>query len=305
MRIGYNEWQHIPGKPWLIVDPIVVNHAADYWIAQASDGSVIQSLYLGTPLDSLGEHAPLLLQDPNDHFLHWLRDHWGATPWGIALRSGVAIYELIHHLQSFITVLDPNGEEVLWRYHDPRLLADQYTAFNAGEREAFLGPLHAIAAPAPDGTLQFLGDPKRSPGPVCYHKTAWFQLRPEHLTAPVESLRRRRRWDFILRLRRKEPYLVLDQSDECLHARIEDSLRITEQHWPNINREEQDRFIYARLKLPSHFHQHPAFQQRIKQASFDQALYWAFQVDWSPWHNTYHHPDWPDQMTAKPKENHA
>ena len=172
------QWQTLPGDPWLLVDSVVINTFIDYWYQQAEAGMVIQSLYLGTRQENLGDHAPLLCQDHGDQrILSYLLTHWQDAPWGLALRSAVPVHELIHHLQSFITAFDPQGETVIWRYQDPRLLGPMLNAFEPEDRETFLGPLHALAAPQPGGELRLLHDPERQPGPVCYRAAPWFQLK--------------------------------------------------------------------------------------------------------------------------------
>ena len=176
-------WQTLPGDAWLLVDPIVIDTFIDDWYRRAQPATLMQSLYLGTEQEIVGDYAPQLCQDADYQLLSHLLATWPDAPWGLALHSGAPIAELIHHLQSFITAFDPQGEKVIWRYQDPRLLGPMLDAFEPEDREIFLGPLQAIAAPQSGGKLTLLCDPERRLSEVCYRPAPWFQLRRDYFAA--------------------------------------------------------------------------------------------------------------------------
>jgi len=297
-----SHWQSLPGESWLLIDPLVVHTLEQDWFEAAPLDYIRQSLYLGTRHDSLGDHAPQLCQDHDGRWLSYLLEQWPDDPWGLALRSAVPVHELIHHLQSFITVYDPNGEEAMWRYQDPRIIAPTLKAFMPEERQIFLSPLYSLAAPNAQAELDIIHNTQQPAARVCYRQAPWLVFTQQYLDALSERNHRQRIRDFIIHLRTEIPYQVLDQSDEQLGLRIAHSWQIARTLWPRCDHPSEDRFALAHLQLPSHFYAHPECQQRLQHrgVTLSGLLGWANNIDWQPLWQQYHDPNWPRQADMQP-----
>jgi len=300
--MNIEQWQCLPGESWLVVNPLVVSNMVAEWYNIMPHECLRQSLFLGTKLDSLGDHAPQLCQDPNGQWLSYLLTQWPDAPWGLALRSAVPMYELTHHLQSFIKVYDPDGEAVMWRYYDPRILAPTLQAFTPQERQTFLSPFYHLATPGTDASVTMVHQTQQPEAAVCYRQAPWLTFTPAYIDALTERNHRQRIRECILSLRTEIPYHVLEQNDHRLAQRIEYSWGIARTLWPQCDHASQDRFVRAHLQLPSHFYAHPECQQRLQQRgeTLNGLLAWANAIDWQPLWQQYHDPQWPQSSGTHP-----
>ena len=118
-----------------------------------------QSLYEGTKGLSLSDVAPYLVQLPKDSALLRIlvREGWGLS-WGVYLKCAAEFQEVRRHLRHFLEVRQPNGEQVYFRFYDPRVLRMYLPTLGPNEAGPFLGPIHCylMEDQEPNTLLQFV-----------------------------------------------------------------------------------------------------------------------------------------------------
>jgi hypothetical protein len=118
-----------------------------------------QSLYEGPGGESLSNVAPYLVQLPkgSDLLRILVQEGWGQS-WGVFLKSFAEFQEIRRHLRHFLEVRQPNGEQVYFRFYDPRVLRTYLPALDPNEAAQFLGPIHCylMEDKEPNTLLQFL-----------------------------------------------------------------------------------------------------------------------------------------------------
>ena len=70
--------------------------------------------------------------------LDWILNALPRESWGVLLGSALSLEHLLAHLQQYVTLLAPNGEEWFFRFYDPRVLPLYLETVSAEERRAFL-----------------------------------------------------------------------------------------------------------------------------------------------------------------------
>ncbi|MCC2670097.1 MAG: hypothetical protein K0Q72_2568 [Armatimonadetes bacterium] len=89
--------------------------------------------------------------------LDWVYEHLWREPWGIFVTSGAGLPVLRTHFRHFLLVKDPDGDEMYFRFYDPRVLPAYLDSCTAEERGVFFGPVEAFAAENPrTGHVQHL-----------------------------------------------------------------------------------------------------------------------------------------------------
>jgi hypothetical protein len=109
-----------------------------------------QSLYEGPKGEAMAEFGPWLVRLPPDSELlpKLVKEGWGKS-WGVYLRSKAAFAEVRKHLRRFLTAQLPDGEEVYFRFYDPRVLRTYLPTCTSTELEQFLGPIGMVALEDP------------------------------------------------------------------------------------------------------------------------------------------------------------
>lgn len=102
-------------------------------------------LYRGELDPSLAECAPYLVRLQFDHpFTTWLlQEGWGKH-WGIFATSQADMPAVRKHFRTFLVVKDPDGNQLYFRYYDPRVLRLYLPTCNLLERSVVFGPLQMI-----------------------------------------------------------------------------------------------------------------------------------------------------------------
>jgi hypothetical protein len=73
----------------------------------------------------------------------FLSNAWGKN-WGVFLRCDTGQDRLRRHLRSFLSVRDPRGKRLLFRYYDPRILRTYLPTCAKGELEYVFGPIECF-----------------------------------------------------------------------------------------------------------------------------------------------------------------
>jgi hypothetical protein len=120
----------------------------------------------------MAEVAPYLVRlEPGSKFAEWvLREGWGSH-WGIFATGRGTLHLMRGHFRSLINVYDPDGQPLMFRYYDPRVLRVYLPTCNAEETREFFGPVTSYVLEDEDGAalLRFTcrdGTPHREEIPL-------------------------------------------------------------------------------------------------------------------------------------------
>lgn len=148
-----------------------------------------ECLYRGSAAENAGNAAPYLAR-VDSSLLEWIAATPGGQPWGIFIIARAEFSVVSSHLRKFLTVTSPDGEDLIFRYYDPRILPAFLGVCSADEVREFFGPCEAfvVFAPVslPDEALTFnirLSENLRaSDAPLPRRATGErFRLRDEHI----------------------------------------------------------------------------------------------------------------------------
>lgn len=99
-------------------------------------------LYRGQLEPDIAEVAPYLINlEPDGEFTRWVIEKGWGNHWGVFAASGIELSAMRNHLRKFLTVHNPNGNPVLFRYYDPRVLRVYLPTCNADELKNMFGPI--------------------------------------------------------------------------------------------------------------------------------------------------------------------
>ena len=131
----------------------VLDGARDPRIAALARGELVRCLYRGTLPKELGEAAPHLMRvwPGNEPSERLFKTGWH-NAWGVLLSYNGPIKVLYRHLRRFLRARTEEGNNVLFRWYDPRVLRVWLPTCTPEEIELFFGPVQAIAVEdeAPD-----------------------------------------------------------------------------------------------------------------------------------------------------------
>ncbi len=110
----------------------------------AAHDDISVSLLDGDDAEELRDQAPHIVQlSPESRLLAELAyEGWGFG-WGVFFSSEASLAELRQHLQQFLVAAMPNGEQVEFRFYDPRVLWRFLAACNSDEIRSFFGPIRS------------------------------------------------------------------------------------------------------------------------------------------------------------------
>lgn len=99
-------------------------------------------LYRGELEPDIAEVAPYLVRlQPGAPFTAWLlAEGWGKH-WGIYALSQADLKSVRRHFRKFLMVKDPEGNQMYFRFYDPRVLRVFLPTCNAEELQFLFGPV--------------------------------------------------------------------------------------------------------------------------------------------------------------------
>ena len=101
-------------------------------------------LYRGELAPDMAEVAPYLVRlEPATEFADWLVSEGWGKHWGVFALAHAGFREMRRHFRSFLTVYDPEGKPLLFRYYDPRVLRVYLPTCDARELATVFGPVAA------------------------------------------------------------------------------------------------------------------------------------------------------------------
>jgi hypothetical protein len=113
-------------------------------------------LYRGELAPDMAEVAPYLVRLELEHpFTEWLLTEGWGKHWGIFAQSMTGLKGVRTHFRKFLMVKDPEGNQIYFRFYDPRVLPVFLPTCNAEELQTLFGPLNCYLceAGAPAGLL--------------------------------------------------------------------------------------------------------------------------------------------------------
>ncbi len=123
------------------------------WPCCSRPRSASQSLYEGIEGERLAAAAPYLVElSKESPLLETLaRDAWGRS-WGVYLTCDQPFEAVRKHLRRFLLVTDEEGEELYFRYYDPRVLRIYLPTCTPEEAREFFGPFREFLMEGEDPT---------------------------------------------------------------------------------------------------------------------------------------------------------
>lgn len=113
------------------------------------------SLYRGTADAEYSAIAPYLAA-LDRKLLNWILATVADKPWGFLMEAHVELHELRKHLRRFLTVEDPDGKQIYFRYYDPRVLPVFLHSCLPAEASTFYGPIKRFFVCDESGAWQAL-----------------------------------------------------------------------------------------------------------------------------------------------------
>ncbi len=102
-------------------------------------------LHKGNPPTASEIAAPYLVQlEYQDKYTRRLLQHAWGNHWGIFLKCDLGRDHLRHHLCQFLTVRDPRGCRLVFRYYDPRVLRIYLPTCYEEELHTVFGPIQSV-----------------------------------------------------------------------------------------------------------------------------------------------------------------
>lgn len=101
-----------------------------------------ECLYRGELEPDMAEVAPYLVRlEPGTEFADWVVEAGWGRHWGVFAVTDADLRAAHKHFRSFLTVYDPAGKPLLFRYYDPRVLRIYLPTCNAEELRTIFGPV--------------------------------------------------------------------------------------------------------------------------------------------------------------------
>lgn len=127
------------------------------YLALLESGLEFRCLYSGALPRALEMVAPHLVELSSGSRLtaRWLAEGWGQA-WGIFLKIDDPS-NLRHHLRKFLKVRSDEGQRLLFRYYDPRVLRAYLPTCTPDELQQVFGPIDSFLTEraAANGLLEF------------------------------------------------------------------------------------------------------------------------------------------------------
>jgi hypothetical protein len=107
---------------------------------------LVKSMYSGKAAQQYRAIAPYLFT-LTPELLDWIVAELAGQPWGFLFHAELDFKSVRRHFRNFITVMDPQGEKMLFRFYDPRVLKMFLETANEQENISFYGLNGKIVIP--------------------------------------------------------------------------------------------------------------------------------------------------------------
>lgn len=146
-------------------------------------GDRAQSLFQGPTQHRLAGIAPYLVQIDLP-LLEWIRNYLADRPWGYFLlpNNNQQPSSIRKHFRRFLMVDSPEGQEIYFRFYDPRVIVGFLKSCSIEERQLWMIPLREILVPASDAWRQVVA-PNTTENSSNAHPTTRFKMTTKHFEA--------------------------------------------------------------------------------------------------------------------------
>jgi hypothetical protein len=103
-------------------------------------GDRANSLFRGKAAHDYRAVAPYLVS-VDEELLDWLLENLWHDPWGMIAISTTDLASLRKHFRRFLLVKDPDGNQMYFRFYDPRVLQAFLPTCTRAEADQFFGPI--------------------------------------------------------------------------------------------------------------------------------------------------------------------
>jgi hypothetical protein len=218
------------------------------------------SLYEGPEGRELAEVAPYLVRLPPGSALleDLVREGWGHN-WGVFLTSPMPFRDTRRHLRKFLKVRDEStGEQLYFRFYDPRVLQVFLPSCTPEQRREFRGPLGAFLME--DGAGRVLhfkpsGEPPTTEGPT---PAAPFRIRKEQMEAFAEASRKDFENRMVAHLGEEFPAEAKAMGEPGLRELIRQGIQRAQGH-RILQEEDVRRYLHLLMVFGKEFERDPAF----------------------------------------------
>jgi hypothetical protein len=112
----------------------------------------IMPLYQGAEADNLAAVGPYLVcLGQTDEIFDWIWENFWGDAWGIFFWSPVSAEHLGVHFRRHLLARTTDGERLVFRFYDPRVLLPFLPTCNAAQLRDFFGPVRHFALEDDDG----------------------------------------------------------------------------------------------------------------------------------------------------------
>ncbi|MDR5868197.1 DUF4123 domain-containing protein [Halomonas koreensis] len=283
----------------------------EQWYRRSPYCTASEALYAGTPFAHLIEVSPLVARTaPDDPFLHWLMAERPSLNWGLLLESPATPDALAAHFRHWLTILDQQGNEVIFRFYDPDVLPYFLGAFDEREHQRWFGPLSAVHCRTDTGFTTWHRVELSREGVLTERlpPPPWWKLNARHQQALQPLYRRELIHDTRQRLLLEAGAWLMHLDGVGVEARIADAIdRLTALNGGALpSREEAARFCLLAVTSCSHPERRDDFQHDLARHGLTATLAnWQAHAYGKLSDRLHHDPAWlPDgpQMAPVPRE---
>jgi hypothetical protein len=112
----------------------------------------VMPLYEGVEADNLAAVGPYLLcLGQTDEIFDWIWENFWGDAWGICFWSPAPADRLRAHFRRHLLARTTDGERLVFRFYDPRVLLPFLPTCNAAQLRDFFGPVEHFALEDDDG----------------------------------------------------------------------------------------------------------------------------------------------------------
>lgn len=145
-------------------------------IYRLRDSASVHVLYQRTAYAEWADSGPCLVRvAPGQPLMRHFEEHWRGKA-GLLLASAAAEELLVEHLRSLVHARLSDGQVLLFRYYDPRILPLWLEPLDARERDRCMGPVQRFQLSPREGQEWLIRRGERSTEPARYAAAPWLSL---------------------------------------------------------------------------------------------------------------------------------
>lgn len=217
----------------------------------------VSCLYSNQAEEDYSSFSPYLFTVDSD-LLDWTYRMVAQEGGGLLIVTDTEHDALRKHLRRFLLVLAPNGEEMYFRYYDPRVLPKFLAACTEEEQRDLFGPILAFGL-IQDREIKLLQEQAGSlpeTAPPRPTRAGLFQTRPDHLKAFWAEAKRAFEYRLAEHLREYHKELVEVFPEDILHVLIQRGIARA-RRYGLFSEADLTAFVAIMFEIAPNFDQHP------------------------------------------------